>query len=88
MGLSYAESWVPEWRTQFCDVTFPRGRLEPRETQTFELAIPVLRSSLLEGLRQQAVLYGYEDPDPDHDYVGLYITAGTQRHCTFIPFGE
>jgi hypothetical protein len=28
VGLSYAESWMPEWCTKFCDVTFPRGRLD------------------------------------------------------------
>jgi len=33
---------MPEWCTQFCDVTFPRARLDPEETQTFAMTIPVL----------------------------------------------
>jgi hypothetical protein len=40
----------------------------------------------LEVLQRQAVLYGYQDPDPAHNYLGLRITAGTQHHCTFTPF--
>jgi hypothetical protein len=39
-------------------------------------------------LRQQAVLCGYQDQDPVHDYLGLSITAGTQHDCTFMPFDE
>ena len=41
VGLSYAESWIREWCTQFCDVTFPRVHLDPGETQTFAMTIPV-----------------------------------------------
>jgi len=43
---------------------------------------------LLDVLRQQAVLCGYRDPDPDHDYVGLCTTAGTRHHCTFMAFDQ
>jgi hypothetical protein len=32
------------------------------------------------------VLYGYQDPEPDRDYLGLCITAGTQHDRTFTPF--
>jgi hypothetical protein len=49
---------MPEWCTQFCGVTFPRGRLDPGETQTFAITIPVLPPAAIEVLRQQAVLYG------------------------------
>ena len=34
------------------------------ETQTFEMTIPVLPPSLIDVLRQQAVLYSYQAPDP------------------------
>jgi hypothetical protein len=68
VGLSYAESWISESCTQFCDATFPRGRLDPGQTQTFEMTIPVLPPSKLEALRQHALVYGYQDPDPDRDY--------------------
>ena len=44
------------------------------------MTIPVLPPAILEVLRQQAVLYGYQAPDPDHDYLGLCITAGTRHH--------
>ena len=40
------------------------------------MTILVLPPAAIEVLRQQAVLCGYQDPDPDHDYVGLCITAG------------
>jgi hypothetical protein len=43
---------------------------------------------LLDIFRQQAAHYGHQDPDPDHDCVGLCITAGTQHDCAFMPFGE
>jgi hypothetical protein len=43
---------------------------------------------LLDVLQQQAALCGYQAPDPDHDYLGLYITAGTQHHCTFMAFDQ
>jgi hypothetical protein len=46
----------------------------------------VLPRRLLHVLRQQAVLYGYQDPHPDHDYLGLCISAGMQHDCTFTPF--
>lgn len=88
MGLSYDESWIPEWCTQFCGVTFPRVPLAPGETQTFEMTIPVLPPAMLGVLQQQAVLYGYQDPDPDHDYIDLCITAGKQHDCTVAPLAE
>jgi len=43
---------------------------------------------LLEGPRQQATLYGYQNRDPAHDCLGLSITAGTQHHRAFVPFVE
>lgn len=73
------------------DVAIARGsRLSPSAwpSQTFEITIPVLPPAALEVLRQQAVLYGYQDPDPDHGYLGLCITAGTQHHCPYMPFYE
>ncbi len=66
----------------------PASDIDPDETQTFEMSIPVLPPAAIEILRQQAVLYGYQDPDHDHDYHGLRIPAGTRHHCTFMPFGE
>jgi hypothetical protein len=34
------------------------------------------------------VLYGYQDPDPGHDDLGLCITAGQQHECALMPFGD
>jgi hypothetical protein len=32
------------------------------------------------------VLYGCQNPDRSHDYLGFSITAGKQHHGKFMPF--
>jgi len=48
------------------------------------MTITVLRPSPREVLERQAVLHGYQDPDPDHDHLGLTITAGPQHRCKTV----
>jgi len=68
-------------------VAIARGsRLSPSAwpSQTFGMTITVLRPSPREVLERQAVLHGYQDPDPDHDHLGLTITAGPQHRCKTV----
>ena len=70
VGLSYAESWIREWCTRFCDVTFPVRSPQARGDADVRDDGPRAPPAPLEVLQRQAVLYGYQDPDPDHDYLG------------------
>ena len=87
MSLSHDGSWILEWYPQSCGVTFLRIRLELGETQTFELTILVLPQAARRPPTASHPLRLLR-PSPTRGDLRLCITAGTQHHCTFVPFDE
>ena len=74
VGLSYDESWVPEWRTQFCDVSLPR----PTSTRTRRRR-PRCRSPCFRRRRSR-----FSDSKPCSTAIRTRITITTTTGCASL----
>lgn len=90
-GLSYDMNWVPEWETQFVDLTLPATSLRPGETLTLQIEVPEIPSDALDALTQRAATLwtDYVDRVPECDFIGLILAIGDSNEVFgFIPIPE
>jgi hypothetical protein len=91
VGLSYNESWVPEWATHFYHEEWEDVVLLPDETLTLEFDLPDTPSWALEALdlRLESLWTGYDDIDPDLDYHGFIVRIGDSNPVFgFLPLED
>lgn len=71
-GLSYCDSWVPEWCTVFHKENLGETCLAPGEEIEVVIQLPPVPADALSQLaeRLETIWTGYVDPDPE-DYIGL-----------------
>ncbi|MFC2082813.1 hypothetical protein ACFLSG_02095 [Candidatus Bipolaricaulota bacterium] len=87
LGLSYDQSWIPEWHTLFFS-SDPRGmELEPGEYAVFTIDVPLVPRWALTALRERLTgcWTGYEDKDPENDYLGVIFLIGDEAAYGFLP---
>jgi hypothetical protein len=90
-GLSYSTLWVPEWPTHFFMQSFERVAILPGQTYSLTLDLPGIPEAALQALnnRLETIWTGYEDPEPEQDYIGFIVTIGeANKVFAFLPQGE
>jgi len=83
-GVSYDTSWVPEWATHFFKGQFGEVAIPPGGKLALTFELPKVPDEAVMALKERLEMLwtGYEDLDPEQDYIGFIISVG-KAHPVF-----
>jgi len=87
LGLSYDQSWIPERQTQFHSFALGNMQLAPGEHAVITIDVPSVPTWALSVLRERLTVWwtGYQDKDPESDYIGVIFLIGDDTAYGFLP---